>query len=101
MAANAHAAARTCLSSLMPRRSFSGLSSIGRRLRSSLFQRATHVRLRQLERRGVTLEAIEQDGQTDLMRLSRHLFSVDPPPERDPTGELVWFSAPGEGREMR
>ena len=53
----------------------------------------------QLERRGVTLEAIEQDGQTDLMRLSRHLFSVDPPPERDPTGELVWFSAPGEGRE--
>ena len=53
----------------------------------------------QLERRGVTLEAIEQDGQTDLIRLSRHLFSVDPPPERDPTGELLWFSAPGEGRE--
>ena len=29
----------------------------------------------------------------------RYLFSTESPPERKPTGELVWFSAPGEGRE--
>ena len=53
----------------------------------------------QIQKRGITLESAEHDGETDLTRLSRHLFSVDPPPEREPTGELVWFSAPGEGRE--
>ena len=35
----------------------------------------------------------------DLDHLQRFLFSEEPPPERERTGELVWFSAPGEGRE--
>ena len=53
----------------------------------------------QLEKRGVELQRREPDGDTDLTRLSRHLFSAEPPPERERTGELIWFSAPGEGRE--
>ena len=53
----------------------------------------------QLGRRGVELQRREPDGDTDLTRLSRHLFSAEPPPERARSGELVWFSAPGEGRE--
>jgi ATP-dependent helicase/nuclease subunit B len=53
----------------------------------------------QLEKRGVDLQRREPEGNTDLTRLSRHLFSAEPPPERERTGELVWFSAPGEGRE--
>jgi CRISPR/Cas system-associated exonuclease Cas4 (RecB family) len=53
----------------------------------------------QLEKRGVELQRREPDGDTDLTRLSRHLFSSEPPPERERSGELVWFSAPGEGRE--
>ena len=53
----------------------------------------------QLEKRGVELQRREPEGDTDLTRLARHLFSAEPPPERERTGELVWFSAPGEGRE--
>src|SRR5687768_13462329 len=53
----------------------------------------------QLEKRGVELQRRESEGDTDLTRLSRHLFSAEPPPERERSGELVWFSAPGEGRE--
>jgi hypothetical protein len=53
----------------------------------------------QLEKRGVELQRRDPDGDTDLTRLARHLFSAEPPPERERTGELVWFSAPGEGRE--
>ena len=53
----------------------------------------------QLEKRGVELQPREPKGETDLTRLARHLFSAEPPPERERTGELVWFSAPGEGRE--
>ena len=53
----------------------------------------------QLEKRGVELQRREPDGDTDLTRLARHLFSAEPPPERERSGELVWFSAPGEGRE--
>ncbi len=53
----------------------------------------------QLEKRGVELQRREPDGDTDLTRLSRHLFSAEPPPERERSGELIWFSAPGEGRE--
>ena len=52
-----------------------------------------------LEKRGVKIQALEQAGQNDLTQLTRHLFSKDPPPERTRSGELVWFSAPGEGRE--
>ena len=54
---------------------------------------------RRLEKRGVQLQIIEETGQNDLTQLARYLFSKEPPPERARTGELVWFSAPGEGRE--
>jgi ATP-dependent helicase/nuclease subunit B len=53
----------------------------------------------QLEKRGVRLQIIDETGQNDLTQLARYLFSKEPPPERARTGELVWFSAPGEGRE--
>jgi ATP-dependent helicase/nuclease subunit B len=53
----------------------------------------------QLEKRGVRLQAGEEANQNDLTHLAQYLFSRDPPPERARTGELVWFSAPGEGRE--
>ncbi|HWP56660.1 MAG TPA: PD-(D/E)XK nuclease family protein [Candidatus Acidoferrales bacterium] len=52
-----------------------------------------------LEKRGVRLQSLEASGQSDLTQLARYLFSKEPPPERSRTGELVWFSAPGEGRE--
>jgi len=52
-----------------------------------------------LQKRGVRIQALEQIEQNDLTQLTRHLFSKDPPPERTRSGELVWFSAPGEGRE--
>ena len=53
----------------------------------------------QLEKRGVRLRIIEETGPNDLTQLARYLFSKEPPPVRTRTGELVWFSAPGEGRE--
>ena len=53
----------------------------------------------QLEKRGVRLQIIEDGAHNDLTQLARYLFSKEPPPERSRTGELVWFSAPGEGRE--
>ena len=53
----------------------------------------------QLEKRGVRLQIIEEAEPNDLTQLARYLFSKEPPPERTRTGELVWFSAPGEGRE--
>ena len=53
----------------------------------------------ELQQHQIPLDVIDQDGETDLTRLCRYLFDADPPPVREPTGELVWFSAPGEGRE--
>ncbi|HEX2243349.1 MAG TPA: hypothetical protein VHK27_08880, partial [Gammaproteobacteria bacterium] len=53
----------------------------------------------QLQKRGVRLQVIEESGETDLTQLARYLFSKEPPPQRNRSGELVWFSAPGEGRE--
>lgn len=53
----------------------------------------------QLQKRGARLQVIEEAGETDLLQLARYLFSKEPPPERARSGELVWFSAPGEGRE--
>src|ERR1043166_1422836 len=55
--------------------------------------------VRQLEKRGARIQIIEEAKQNDLTQLARYLFSKEPPPERTRTGELVWFSAPGEGRE--
>jgi ATP-dependent helicase/nuclease subunit B len=53
----------------------------------------------QLEKRGVRLQIMEEAGENDLTQLARYLFSKEPPPQRTRSGELVWFSAPGEGRE--
>ena len=53
----------------------------------------------QLEKRGAPIKIIEEAGETDLTQLARYLFSKEPPPQRNRSGELVWFSAPGEGRE--
>ena len=53
----------------------------------------------QLEKRGARLQIIEEAGETDLIQLARYLFSKEPPPQRNRSGELIWFSAPGEGRE--
>ena len=36
---------------------------------------------------------------TDLGRLRRHIFTLDPPPERTRAGDVRFFSAPGEARE--
>jgi ATP-dependent helicase/nuclease subunit B len=55
--------------------------------------------LSQLEKRGVRLQIIEETEQNDLTQLAHYLFSKEPPPDRTRTGELVWFSAPGESRE--
>src|SRR5499433_2824343 len=53
----------------------------------------------QLEKRGVRLQIVEDAAHNDLAQLARYLFSKEPPPKRKRSGELVWFSAPGEGRE--
>src|SRR5262249_58788064 len=53
----------------------------------------------QLETRGGGHQIIEDAAHNDLAQLDRYLFSKEPPPERKRSGELVWFSAPGEGRE--
>jgi CRISPR/Cas system-associated exonuclease Cas4 (RecB family) len=56
--------------------------------------------LARLRERGVNADVISGDERNDdLGHLTRFLFSPEPPPERDRSGELVWFSAPGEGRE--
>jgi hypothetical protein len=55
--------------------------------------------IKRLETEGVRIESIQSDRDTDVAHLARYLFSQDSPPERQPTGEVVWFSAPGEGRE--
>jgi hypothetical protein len=53
----------------------------------------------QMEKRGARVQLIEEGEETDLTQLARYLFSKEPPPQRTRSGELLWFSAPGEGRE--
>ena len=55
--------------------------------------------LNRLEKFGVNVRALDAGEPNDLTQLSNYLFSREPPPERTRTGELVWFSAPGESRE--
>lgn len=55
--------------------------------------------VRELEKRGVRAELVEDGQRNDLTQLSRYIFSKEPPPQRQRTGEMEWFSAPGEGRE--
>ena len=54
---------------------------------------------RALTAAGITIDDREEPRDTDLARLHRHLFAEQPPAQREPTGELVWLSAPGEARE--
>jgi len=55
---------------------------------------------RELDKRGVRAELRQDRELNDLTQLSRYIFSQEPPPQRQRTGELEWFSAPGEGREQ-
>jgi ATP-dependent helicase/nuclease subunit B len=55
--------------------------------------------LGQLRALGVEPEVIEPRATSDLTALRRNLFARRQPPERDQTGEVRVFSAPGESRE--
>ena len=55
--------------------------------------------LARLQTLGLEPEVIDPPGDGDLSALRRHLFSPTQPPERTPSGEVRFFSAPGEGRE--
>ena len=55
--------------------------------------------LDRLESLGVEPEILEQTGDSDLVALRRYLFARTQPPERQPAGDVRFFSAPGEGRE--
>ena len=57
---------------------------------------ATLARLKALD---LTSDVRNEDGDTDLAALRRHLFAQQQPPEREPAGDVRFFSAPGEGRE--
>jgi ATP-dependent helicase/nuclease subunit B len=50
---------------------------------------------------GRVIEDIEDEAPaaTDLGRLRRHIFTLDPPPETSRAGDVRLFSAPGEARE--
>ncbi len=57
------------------------------------------VSLDALRTLGGALEVLEEEGSTDLAALRQRLFAPMPPAPREPTGELTFFSAPGEARE--
>jgi ATP-dependent helicase/nuclease subunit B len=48
---------------------------------------------------GLHPEILEQKDGSDLAALRRYLFADRQPPEREPAGDVVFYSAPGEGRE--
>src|SRR5262245_43935516 len=50
---------------------------------------------------GVRPEYVDDPAspETDLRHLRQFVFTVDPPPERQRSGDVRLFSAPGEGRE--
>jgi ATP-dependent helicase/nuclease subunit B len=48
---------------------------------------------------GVEIEVLPPAGTSDLTALRRYLFAARQPPERERTGDVRIFSAPGEGRE--
>jgi CRISPR/Cas system-associated exonuclease Cas4 (RecB family) len=55
--------------------------------------------LQRLATLGLAPEVLEQQGDSDLVALRRYLFAKSEPPERTATGDVRFFSAPGEGRE--
>lgn len=48
---------------------------------------------------GGTVERLDESETSDLATLRRHVFTLDRPPERERSGDVRLFSAPGEGRE--
>ena len=52
-----------------------------------------------VETLGVRKEVLAPEGRSDLTALRRYLFASSQPAQREPTGEVRLFSAPGEGRE--
>jgi len=54
-----------------------------------------------LDAEGVTVSNVDDDADvgSDLGRLRRHVFALQPPSERARTGDVQLFSAPGEARE--
>ena len=57
---------------------------------------ATLDRLRTL---GLEPEILEQKDASDVAALRRYLFADRQPPQREAAGDVVFYSAPGEGRE--
>jgi ATP-dependent helicase/nuclease subunit B len=55
--------------------------------------------LRHMKTLGIEPEVREPAGASDLTSLRRNLFAGRQPPQRQPTGEVRVFSAPGENRE--
>jgi CRISPR/Cas system-associated exonuclease Cas4 (RecB family) len=55
--------------------------------------------VRRIEKRGLRVQQSEETKENDLTHVARFLFAQEPPPERTRSGEMIWFSAPGEGRE--
>ena len=48
---------------------------------------------------GLKEEVLEQKDPSDLAALRRYLFADRQPPEREAAGDVIFYSAPGEGRE--
>jgi CRISPR/Cas system-associated exonuclease Cas4 (RecB family) len=55
--------------------------------------------LEKMKTLGVDVEVLQDSAETDLAMLRRHLFADSQPRQREPAGDVVLFSAPGEGRE--
>src|SRR3954468_2244543 len=55
--------------------------------------------LDRLKSLGLREEILTQQDDSDLAALRRHLFADSLPPEREAAGDVVFYSAPGEGRE--
>jgi ATP-dependent helicase/nuclease subunit B len=55
--------------------------------------------LNRLASLGLEPDILEQKDGSDLAALRRYLFADRQPPEREPIGDVVFYSAPGEGRE--
>ena len=59
------------------------------------------VPARALRERGAQVERVDDAAapSSDLAHLRRHVFTIERPPQRTRAGDVVLFSAPGEGRE--
>jgi ATP-dependent helicase/nuclease subunit B len=55
--------------------------------------------LGRLQALGIDPEVLERKDDSDLSALRGHVFADRRPPDREPKGDVRFFSAPGEGRE--